>query len=98
MLGSVWGKTFQIACEKLDEINRDYIRLGYDINQIIHTKFEYCIEYKNGDIWRALTPTESRRGYKSNIAYIDSSIPLEKIITIIKPTLICLPYTGYYYY
>ena len=82
MRGIVWGSSFQIAKNKLKEIEEQYERLIY----------------ANGDMWQAVKAGENARGYKANISYIDRSIPDDLIDTIIKPATISPPYTAIHYF
>ena len=52
----------------------------------------------NGDYWKAVKASDSARGYRCNISYIDVNIPHQVINTIIIPKTIAYPYRGYIYF
>ena len=97
MKGLVFGKTFERACAKLDDIRENYELYRLPIEKILRTKHEYVITYQNGDIWRAVPALENRRGSKANVAYIDHEID-EAFIPIIKACIAVGPWQAYNYY
>ena len=99
MKGIVWGLTFDSAVSKLEEIEAYYKRY-YTARPTrrIRSKYEYIIEYDNGDIWRAVSARESSRGMKCNVSYIDARISEEFINCVIKPCTIAGPYHAINYY
>ena len=100
MRGIVWGSNFQIAKNKLKEIEEQYERLGYKplTKRNGNASNTYELVYANGDMWQAVKAGENARGYKANISYIDRSIPDDIIDTIIKPATISPPYTAIHYF
>lgn len=100
MKGVVWCKTFKCGCDKLTEIINKYVEwYGVEIiNTIRRTKNEYRIDFTNGDTWRVARATESSRGIRANIAYIENNINENIIQQIIKPCTTALPFTAYNYY
>lgn len=100
MRGVVWGLTLDAAVTKLKEIENNYKR--YHIAHLVfkmHGKYEYRLEYDNGDIWRAIAARESMLGLRCNISYIDARINKDIVDCIIKPCSIAYPYcaSNYFY-
>ena len=100
MRGIVWGSSFQIAKNKLKEIEEQYERLGYKplTKRNGNASNTYELVYANGDMWQAVRAGENARGYKANISYIDRSITDDIIDRIIKPATISPPYTAIHYF
>ena len=100
MRGIVWGSSFQIAKNKLKEIEEQYERLGYKplTKRNGNASNTYELVYANGDMWQAITASTNARGYKVNVSYIDRAIPDHLIDTIIKPATISPPYTAIHYF
>ena len=100
MRSIVWGSNFQIAKNKLKEIEEQYERLGYKplSKRNGNASNTYELVYANGDMWQAVRAGENARGYKVNISYIDRSITDDIIDRIIKPATISPPYTAIHYF
>lgn len=100
MKGIVWGNNFQIAKNKLKEIEKQYEQLGYNLlsKRNGNATNIYELVYANGDMWRAVAANTNARGYRANVSYIDRSIPDDLIDTIIKPTTIAPPYNAIHYF
>lgn len=77
MKGLVWGPTFEIANEKLNNIKQDYLNLRYTIDKEIDNKHQHIIVFNNGDIWKAINASESHRGQRANLSYIHRSLLTE---------------------
>ena len=100
MRGIVWGSSFQIAKNKLKEIEEQYERLGYKplTKRNGNASNTYELVYANGDIWQAVRAGKNARGYKANISYIDRSISDYLIDAVIKPATVSPPYTAIHYF
>jgi hypothetical protein len=99
MIGIVWGSTFKHALDKIKEIEESYKR--YHTSNLIskrETKYSYELTYNNGDRWLACRATESQRGHKCNVSYIDTNISVDFIETIIIPSTVAGPYQAINYY
>ena len=98
MKGIIWGLDRSTRFEKLDTIIADY-ELYWKIKpkKIRRTELEYEVEFKNGDIWRAVVISECARGRKCNISLVDERIPYE-LIPIIEGCTVCPPYHAINYY
>lgn len=99
MKGIVWGKTTERSKEKLKTIIDKYLQIGYKIVEQKNTKHHTAILFDNGDYWQAIQATESARGHRCNVSYIDHE--LEKYITIISIIEHCttaMPYNGITYF
>lgn len=99
MKGVVWGYTLYAARNKLEEIEQEYeiYHKATPMRKIVNSH-ETLIEYDNGDCWRALRATESARGIRCNISYIDTRIDIDIVNTIIKPVTSCPPYHAFQYF
>ena len=94
------GSSFQIAKNKLKEIEEQYERLGYKplTKRNGNASNTYELVYANGDMWQAVRAGENARGYKANISYIDRSISDYLIDVVIKPATVSPPYTAIHYF
>ena len=99
MKAIVWGNTFERASKKLDEIEKEYER--YRTAKLIRktkTKNYHILEFDNKDYWEAKSARESARGSRCNISYIEATIPLEFIDTVIKHCTSAGPYQAIKYF
>ena len=99
MRAIVWGTTFERASKKLDEIEEEYKR--YRTAKLIKktkTKNQHILEFDNKDYWIAKSARESARGSRCNISYIEATIPLEFIDTVIKHCTSAGPYQAFKYF
>ena len=102
MKGLVWGPTFEIANEKLNNIKQDYLNLKYTIDKEIDNKHQHIIVFNNGDIWKAINASESHRGQRANLSYIHRSLLTEDnpdyLPGIIRNCTYAYPWHGYCLY
>lgn len=101
MRGIVFGKTFEQAEKQLQKIIEDYKKIGIEPASIYHirkSKWDFSVEFPNGDYWKAVGAATNARGMACNIAYIDQNIDDETIACIIMPTIKSFPYQAYRYY
>ena len=99
MRGIVWGKTIERSQEKLKKIVDDYIKMGYKVLETRTTKHHTAILFDNGDYWQAIQATESSKGQRCNVSYIDHE--LEKYIStiaLIKHCTNAMPFNGITYF
>lgn len=99
MKGIVWGLTMDAAIKKLEEIEDNYDK--YNTAKVLTKRKSfstYELVYTNGDYWIACQASESARGRKCNISYIDDRIDVDFIQDIIKPCTCLGPYQAYRYY
>lgn len=88
MKGIIWSyDRMNDGIEKLKYIRDRYIWSG--INPIREVYSRQCpwIEFENGDMWRVASASESSRGMKANIAWVDSRIDEEFFRVVVLPTL-----------
>ena len=97
MKGLVFGKTYQRACVKLDDIRESYKLYRINEQQVLKNSSEYRVVFENGDIWRAVPACENRKGSKANVAYIDHEIE-ECYIPMIMACIAVSPWNAYNYY
>ena len=99
MKGIIWGNTLKNASNKLNEVEENYKRYKTaNLIRKIKTKNEHILEFDNGDYWIAKSARESARGCRCNISYIDATIPLEFVETVIKPCTSAGPYQAIKYF
>lgn len=99
MRAIIWGTTFERASKKLDEIEKEYERYRTaKLIKKIKTKNYHILKFDNKDYWIATSARESARGFRCNISYIDSMIPLGFIDTIIKHCTSAGPYQAIKYF
>ena len=98
MKGVVWGATFGRAQTMIEKIEQNYTYTSAKLIQKRINRNEISLEYDNGDFWRAVSALESKRGIRSNIAYIDLKINRDFVDQVIKPTIIAFPYQGIRYF
>lgn len=99
MIGIVWGKTKARADNQLAQIVEDYNWQGIKPLKIIDSKYaSNSVEFDNGDIWKAVSATDSARGNKCNISYIDKGIDIETIQTIIIPSTCRKPFYAFKFF
>ena len=64
------------------------------VGPVMNHGLKVYAEYENGDRWDLRPVTDSSRGYKCNVSYIQRGIPLDKIRRFIQPSMIG-PYSAY---
>ena len=62
MKGLVFGKTFERACSKLDDIRERYKLYRINEQKVLKNSSENRVIFENGDIWRAVPACENRIG------------------------------------
>lgn len=86
--------------EKLKKIISDYEKLNIQLIQPL--KISKCLttaKFSNGDIWQVvIASSNTARGHRCNIAYIDYDIPDQNIEEVIKPIVTLPPYQGIKYF
>lgn len=95
MTGIVFGNTFERAEIQLNKIAQDYKMCHIFIEQLRKRNNSLEIIFDNGDIWRARAASESIRGIRCNVAYIDKTIPLKFANEVIKPLISAYPFQAY---
>ena len=98
MIGIVWGKTRERAYHQLSQIIEDYHFKGIKATKFINSIVNCFAEFENGDKWKAVGASDSARGNKCNISYIDKGIDIETIQTIIEPSTCCPPYQAFKFF
>lgn len=99
MKGIVWGLDTESAIKKLEQIETQYkLYRTAELVRKSKTKYRYELVYDNGDRWVTSNASESARGHKCNISYIDVRIDPEVIDVIIKPCTIAGPYQAFHYF
>ena len=98
MIGIVWGKTRERAYHQLSQIIEDYHFKGIKAIKSINSIVNCFVDFENGDRWKAVSASDSARGNKCNISYIDKGIDIETIQTIIEPSTCCPPYQAFKFF
>jgi hypothetical protein len=82
----VFGNTYETA--RMHLLNMvDDMKYG-DIKRVKNSMCETYVELKNGDIYQALSASESARGYKCDKVYINKEIDSNVVDRIIRPMLV----------
>lgn len=90
--GIIWyNSCFENALEQLNRIIQDYEYYACNYINLKTSKFDTCVEFENGDIWRIRKATENSRGYRCNVAYIERSIDYKTYREIVEPRLVEWP-------
>lgn len=100
MKGIVWYNTLERrGMEMMERIEEEYKRYHY-ANVLTKTcgNRRYELVFDNGDYWKLVKATESARGNKCNISYIDNEIPFDIIHDIVKPCTKAGPYQAFKYF
>ena len=74
----IFGLTKERAINKLNEIE------SFFKNSEIKSRWKYGFELFNGDYYKAEVASETSRGYKCNVLYVDSEISLKLFHNVIK--------------
>ena len=98
MKGIVWYNNRSRGEEKISEIIYHYDFMGIGIIKQINSKNNSFVIFENGDIWRLVGTTDSARGQRCNVSFIEQSIEKDFIDIIIKPCTTALPFIAYNYY
>lgn len=98
MKGLVWGYTFQDGCKKMDDIKSSYLLYGYKIVKEVKTKQSYYIIFDNGDYWKVIRLTDSARGNKANLSYVDSRIENQEMLNMIRACTVAGPWNAVQFY
>ena len=98
MKGAVWGTTMERARMQLWQIAEEYELIGIKIIKKVNSSSSAWIKFENGDIWQAVKSSESSRGIKVNVSYIDYAIPEEFVNVVIKPCTMVPPFQAINYY
>lgn len=99
MTGTIWCKEYTKGNNMLKKVVADYGQMRITPNYYNNSiKIGNFVEFENGDNWKVVKATDSNRGVRSNIAYIDRSIDMETVKCIIHPTLTSMPFSAYRLY
>lgn len=100
MRGIVYGKTFQAATNKLEQIIAEYAlfeKVEVVYQQKTHSK--QVVRFKNNDVWTAMSISSSNTcGRRCNVVYIDSNIEDKDLEIDMRLTACSPPFQGIYYY
>lgn len=98
MKGLVWGLTFIDGCEKMDEIKEKYLMYHYNVVSEHKGQTKYEITFDNGDHWRVMRASESSRGVKGNLSYVDGRIQDMEIVQMIQYCTTAGPWNAIKFY
>lgn len=98
MKGIVFGSTFARAEDQLLRIRENYAMCRIPIVKETKRMNLHQIAYENGDFWTARAATDSARGHRANVAYIDNAIEDPDMIHMVFHCLTSMPWTAYRYF
>lgn len=98
MKGIVFGSTFERADQKLLDIRANYAMCHIPIVKEIKRKNLHQITYENGDYWTARAATDSARGYRAHVVYIDRAIEDPDMIHMAFHCNTAMPWNAYHYF
>lgn len=81
----VFGSTKELATRRLEEILND-IQYG-KVKDVRKSRFDMRAELHNGDTYQISSASDSSRGMRFNIAYVDRNITLGFLNEVIRPCL-----------
>lgn len=88
MKGVIWScDRMNDGIEKLQYIRDRYIWSGVNVIKEVYNRSSSWIEFDNGDKWSVASASESSRGMKANIAWVDARVDDEFFHRVILPTL-----------
>ena len=97
MRGVIWSyDRMNDGIEKLQYIRDRYIWSGINVVREVYSKSSSWVEFDNGDKWSVASASESSRGIKTNIAWVDSRIDEEFFREVVLPTLYSFNGPRYY--
>lgn len=97
MKGVIWScDRMNDGIAKLQYIRDKYIQSGVNVVREVYSKSSSWVEFDNGDKWSVASASESSRGIKANIAWVDSRIDEEFFHAVVLPTLCVLNGPRYY--
>lgn len=98
MKGMVWYYTYEDGVKQLKQIQNNYDRMKIKTIRERLSRFGSFIEFENGDIWKLASGTESSKGNKINVSYIDRRIERDAVRCIIEPCTMAYPFQAFRYY
>lgn len=96
--GIVFGSTFERAEKKMLDIRANYALCHIPIIKEIKQKNLHQITYENGDFWSARAISDSARGFRAHVVYIDNEIQDYNMMGIIRNCNTALPWNAYHYF
>ena len=98
MKGMVWYYTYEDGLDQLQKIKIDYERMNIKTVKERFSRFGTFIEFENGDCWKMVSGTESSRGNRINVSYIDRRIDKDIVQCIIQHCTTAYPFQAFRYY
>jgi prepilin-type processing-associated H-X9-DG protein len=98
MKGIVWAYDRKSGIEKLREILLEYRTIGIDIQDFSRNPARPWVSLQNSDVWEIVSPSETARGKRANVSYVDGRIPKQVVNSIIRPATLLRPYQAITYY
>ena len=98
MKGIVFGSTYERAEKEFLHIRRNYALSRIPIVKEIKQKNFYQIMYDNGDQWTCRSISDSCRGHRAHVVYIDREITDHHMLGIITNCNAALPWSAYRYF
>ena len=98
MKGMVWYYTYEDGLKQLQRIKTDYERMQIKAVRERLSRFGTFIDFENGDTWKMASGTESSRGNRINVSYIDRRIDKDIIQCVIQHCTTAYPFQAFRYY
>lgn len=98
MKGIVFGLTYERAESEFQLVRRNYALQKIPIVKEIKQKHLHQIYYDNGDQWTCRAITDSCRGHRAHVVYIDRAIEDYDMLGIIHNCNTALPWSAYRYF
>lgn len=98
MRGIVFGSTIDRAKTKMQKIIEDYQMMKIAPVRIINRRDGITAEFSNGDYWTTFRASESCRGRRCNVAYIDIKINQDIITDVLRPLVTLRPFQAEHYF
>lgn len=98
MRGIIWARYLEDGKQQLLQMKKNYEDMNIKpVREIMHSG-DMAITFDNGDYWRVVRVSESARGYRANVSYVDAGIDSEFMECVIRPTTIARPYNAIHFY
>ena len=99
MIGTIWYDDFIKGQTKLEEVKKEYyikeIRVERELYQNNHNTPAMQVIFDNGDVWHLKSAYALCCGTRTNVSFIESTIPRDVVMHIIKPCAYSSPFNEY---
>lgn len=99
MIGTIWYNNFTKALLKLEDVKKEYRNCGITVIKEIYqgasNSLNMTVLFENGDKWYLKRAYDLSCETRTNISYIESTIPSDIVENIIKHCAFSSPYCKY---